>query len=39
MSNLSSLHEAWFANEDAVGTAFGMLYNTNIKPPKDGEES
>ncbi|XP_023748684.1 probable E3 ubiquitin-protein ligase ARI8 [Lactuca sativa] len=35
--NVSNVHEAWFANEDAVRKAVGMLDTTNIKPPKAGE--
>ncbi|KAL7618110.1 hypothetical protein Lser_V15G02659 [Lactuca serriola] len=35
--NVSNVHEAWFANEDAVRKAVGMLDNTNINPPKAGE--
>lgn len=35
--NVSNVHEAWFANEDEVRKAVGLLENTNIKPPKAGE--
>ncbi|CAI9268639.1 unnamed protein product [Lactuca saligna] len=35
--NVSNVHEAWFANEDAVRKAVGMLDNININPPKAGE--
>ncbi|CAH1429589.1 unnamed protein product [Lactuca virosa] len=34
--NVRNVHEAWFANEDAVRKAVGMLGNTNINPPKAG---
>ncbi|KAI3511634.1 hypothetical protein L1887_18790 [Cichorium endivia] len=35
--NVSNVHEAWFANEEEVRKAVGLLDNTNIKPPKAGE--
>lgn len=35
--NVSNVHEAWFANENEVRKAVGILDNTNIKPPKAGE--
>ncbi|XP_076914800.1 putative E3 ubiquitin-protein ligase ARI8 [Bidens hawaiensis] len=34
--NVSNVHEAWFANEDKVRKAVGLLDKT-VKPPKAGE--
>ncbi|KAL4561044.1 hypothetical protein LXL04_033206 [Taraxacum kok-saghyz] len=35
--NVTNVHEYWFANEDEVRKAVGLMDNTNIKPPKSGE--
>ncbi|KAL8214269.1 hypothetical protein R6Q57_003718 [Mikania cordata] len=35
--NVSNVHEAWFANEDKVRNAVGLLDKKDIKPPKSGE--
>ncbi|KVI00310.1 Zinc finger, C6HC-type [Cynara cardunculus var. scolymus] len=35
--SVSNVHEAWFANEDKVRKAVGLLDKTDIKPPKAGE--
>lgn len=35
--NVSNVHEAWFANEDEVRKAVGLLDKIDIKPPKAGE--
>ncbi|KAI7741644.1 hypothetical protein M8C21_017653, partial [Ambrosia artemisiifolia] len=35
--NVSNVHEAWFANEDEVRKAVGLLDKTEIKPPKARE--
>ncbi|KAF5822971.1 putative transcription factor interactor and regulator CCHC(Zn) family [Helianthus annuus] len=35
--NVSNVHEAWFANEDKVRKAVGLLDKTDVKLPKAGE--
>ncbi|XP_071690248.1 probable E3 ubiquitin-protein ligase ARI7 [Rutidosis leptorrhynchoides] len=35
--NVDSVQEAWFADEDEVKKAVGMLEKTNFKPPKNGK--
>ncbi|KAM0025946.1 putative transcription factor C2H2 family [Helianthus debilis subsp. tardiflorus] len=35
--NVINVHEAWFANEDKVRQAVGLLDKTKVKLPKAGE--
>ncbi|MFS8025398.1 putative transcription factor C2H2 family [Helianthus anomalus] len=37
MQECYNVHEAWFANEDKVRRAIGLLDKTEVKLPKAGE--